>query len=148
MSKRRLNLENLGYIMAEFKFDYKIIGPQEFEDGRKLPQNSKTGQITVNADNLEEAKKKARPLIKGSKSYQVFSDNISSDRPKEPSIRIESSEAKLKKIEKKLNKVKGGGAGAGTLRSIRSGTSLFSGPRKKLFKGGLIKKPKLAKRGF
>tara|TARA_R100001015_G_C4428339_1_gene26423 strand:- start:48 stop:452 length:405 start_codon:yes stop_codon:yes gene_type:complete len=125
--------------MAEFKFDYKIIGPQEFEDGRKLPQNSKIGQITVNANNLEEAKKKARSLIKESKSYQIFSDNISFDRPKEPSIRIESSEAKLKKIEKKLNKVRGGG-GTGALKSIRSGTSLFSGPIKKLFKGGRVDK--------
>ena len=99
--------------MTEFKFDYKIIGPQEYEDGRKLSQNSIRGTINIDANNLDEAKKKAKPLIKNSNKYKNFSDKISSDRPRNPSIRLEESKTRLKKLEKKINRIRGVGGSSG-----------------------------------
>ena len=123
--------------MAEYKIDYKLIAPQTYDRGdvgensTKLSRDTQRGSVSVSAENFEEAKKKAKPIIKNSKTFENFSSRQSFDAPRKPSIKI----------------LKGGG-GSGALKSIRSGSSLFAPTRKKLFKGGLIKKPRLAKRGF
>ena len=47
--------------MPEFKIDYKLIGPQMYEnDGRKLMRDSSRGSVKVTADTYEEAKKKIK----------------------------------------------------------------------------------------
>jgi hypothetical protein len=127
--------------MAEFKIDYKLIAPQTYDRGdvgeksTKLSRDTQRGSVTVSADNFEEAKKKAKPIIKNSKTFENFSSRQSFDAPRKPSIKI-------------LKPVSRGGGGSGALKSIRSGSSLFAPTRKKLFKGGLIKKPKLAVKGY
>ena len=69
--------------MAEFKIDYKLIGPQLYEDdGRKLMRDSSRGSVTVTADTYEEAKKKSKNIIKNSKSYTNFQDRFQTDAPK------------------------------------------------------------------
>jgi len=80
--------------MSDFKIDYKLIGPQTYDRGdvgeksKKLARDSQRGSITVNAPNFEEAKKKAKPLIKNSKSYERFSNRFSFDAPTKPRIKI------------------------------------------------------------
>jgi hypothetical protein len=80
--------------MAEFKIDYKLIGPQTYDRGdvgeksTKLSRDSQRGSITVSAGSFEEAKKKAKPLIKNSKSFERFSSRFSFDAPRKPMIKI------------------------------------------------------------
>ena len=80
--------------MSDFKIDYKLIGPQTYDRGdvgeksKKLAKDSQRGSVTVNAPNFEEAKKKAKPLIKNSKSYERFSNRFSFDAPTKPRIKI------------------------------------------------------------
>ena len=80
--------------MSDFKIDYKLIGPQTYDRGdvgeksKKLARDSQRGSVTVNAPNFEEAKKKAKPLIKNSKSYERFSSRFSFDAPTKPRIKI------------------------------------------------------------
>ena len=48
--------------MATYKLDYRLVGPQMYEDdGRKLMRDYQRGNISVNATNLDEAKKKLNP---------------------------------------------------------------------------------------
>jgi hypothetical protein len=122
----------------EYKVNYKLIGPQTYDRGdvgeksKKLARDSQRGSVTVNAPNFEEAKKKAKPLIKNSKSYERFSNRFSFDAPTKPRIKI----LKPLKIP--------GGAGPGTLRQLR-----MMGPTRKFKKGGLVQGfPKLALKGF
>jgi hypothetical protein len=100
--------------MAEFKLDYKLIGPQTYDRGdvgeksTKLAKDTQRGSITVNANNLDEAKKKAKPLIKNLKSFERFSSRFSFDSPKKPSIRFlkgiggSSGDSPIREIEEKL----------------------------------------------
>ena len=125
--------------MAEYKIDYKLIGPQTYDRGdvgeksKKLARDSQRGSVTVNAPNFEEAKKKAKPLIKNSKSYERFSSRFSFDAPRKPRVKI------LKPI-----KAAGGSRDRDGVVQIQEKLLI----RDTKFKGGLIKKPKLAKRGF
>ena len=74
--------------MPEFKIDYKLIGPQMYEnDGRKLMRDSSRGSVKVTADTYEEAKKKSNKIIKTSKSYTNFQDRFKiTDPPIKPRI--------------------------------------------------------------
>jgi len=74
--------------MAEFKIDYKLIGPQMYEDdGRKLMRDSSRGSVKVEANTYEEAKKQSNKIIKSSKSYTNFKDRFSiTDPPIKPRI--------------------------------------------------------------
>ena len=125
--------------MAEYKIDYKLIGPQTYDRGdvgeknKKLSKDTQRGSVTVNAPNFEEAKKKAKPLIKNSKSYERFSSRFSFDAPRKPTVKI------LKPI-----KAAGGSRDRDGVVQIQEKLLI----RDTKFKGGLIKKPKLAKRGF
>jgi len=80
--------------MADFKLDYKLIGPQTYDRGdvgeksKKLSRDTQRGSITVNASSLEEAKKKAKPLIKNLKSFDTFSSRFSFDSPTKPKIKF------------------------------------------------------------
>mgnify|MGYP003144306263 FL=1 len=125
--------------MAEYKIDYKLTAPQTYDRGdvgeknTKLSRDTQRGTVTVNAPNFEEAKKKAKPLIKNSKTFSNFSARQSFDSPRKPSIKI------LKPI-----KAAGGSKDKDDIVQIQEKLLI----RDTKFKGGLIKKPKLAKRGF
>ena len=100
--------------MADFKLDYKLIGPQTYDRGdvgekaTKLSRDTQRGSITVNATNLDDAKKKAKPLIKNLKSFERFSSRFSFDSPRKPSIRFlkgvggSSGDSPIKEIQEKL----------------------------------------------
>tara|TARA_S200002703_G_scaffold114476_1_gene99925 strand:+ start:328 stop:708 length:381 start_codon:yes stop_codon:yes gene_type:complete len=126
--------------MADYKVDYKLIGPQTYDRGdvgeksKKLARDSQRGSVTVNAPNFEEAKKKAKPLIKNSKSYQRFSSRFSFDAPTKPRVKI-------------LKPIKAPGGTKGQDGVIEITPKMLVKPTFK-FKGGLIKKPKLAIKGF
>ena len=114
--------------MADFKLDYKIIGPQTYEDGRKLSKDSTYPKIIkVDANSLEEAKKKARPLIKNSSGYSDFKGRFADDAPK-PRVKF------LKPI-----KVKVGGTGDSPIKEISP--KMLLDIKEKLFKGGRVDKP-------
>ena len=69
--------------MAEFKFDYKINGPQLYEDGRKLMRDSTLPDtIKIEGSDLSDAKKKASSIIKNSKKYSNFRDRFHTEAPK------------------------------------------------------------------
>ena len=125
--------------MAEYKIDYKLTAPQTYDRGdvgeknTKLSRDTQRGTVTVNAPNFEEAKKKAKPLIKNSKTFSNFSARQSFDSPRKPSIKI------LKPI-----KAAGGSKDKDDIVQIQEKLLI----RDTKFKGGLIKKPRLAKRGF
>ena len=125
--------------MAEYKIDYKLTAPQTYDRGdvgeksTKLSRDTQRGTVTVNAPNFEEAKKKAKPLIKNSKTFSNFSARQSFDSPRKPSIKI------LKPI-----KAAGGSKDKDGIVQIQEKLLI----RDTKFKGGLIKKPRLAKRGF
>ena len=125
--------------MAEYKIDYKLTAPQTYDKGdvgeknTKLSRDTQRGTVTVNAPNFEEAKKKAKPLIKNSKTFSNFSARQSFDSPRKPSIKI------LKPI-----KAAGGSKDKDGIVQIQEKLLI----RDTKFKGGLIKKPRLAKRGF
>jgi hypothetical protein len=125
--------------MADYKVDYKLIGPQTYDRGdvgeksKKLARDSQRGSVTVNAPNFEEAKKKAKPLIKNSKSYQRFSSRFSFDAPTKPRVKI-------------LKPIKAAGGSKGSDGTIQIQEKLLI--RNTKFKGGLIRKPKLAMKGF
>ena len=71
--------------MAEYKIDYKLTAPQTYDRGdvgeknTKLSRDTQRGTVKVNAPNFEEAKKKAKPLIKNSKTFSNFSSRQSFD---------------------------------------------------------------------
>ena len=125
--------------MADYKVDYKLIGPQTYDRGdvgeksKKLARDSQRGSVTVNAPNFEEAKKKAKPLIKNSKSYERFSSRFSFDAPRKPRVKI-------------LKPIKAAGGSKGSDGTIQIQEKLLIRDTK--FKGGLIRKPKLATKGF
>ena len=59
--------------MAEFRIDYKLTGPQMYEnDGRKLMRDSHRSSIKINAGTYSEAKEKSKSVIKNSKLYSDF----------------------------------------------------------------------------
>ena len=125
--------------MAEYKIDYKLTAPQTYDRGdvgeknTKLSRDTQRGTVTVNAPNFEEAKKKAKPLIKNSKTFNNFSSRQSFDSPRKPSIKI------LKPI-----KAPGGGRDKDGVIQVQEKLLI----RDTKFKGGLIRKPKLAKKGY
>ena len=112
--------------MADFNLDYKIIGPQTYEDGRKLSKDTTRGTIKVDANSLEDAKKKARPLIKNSKTYERFSSRFSSDAPTKPRVKF-------------LKPIKVGGTGDSPIKEISP--KMLLDIKEKLFKGGRVDKP-------
>ena len=101
--------------MAEFKFDYKIISPQLYEDdGRKLSKDTSKGNLTVTADNADQAKKIARNKIKQGNTYKTMVSNLPSQDTsfeKKPRITLQDTKTYLKKLAKKF-KVKSGGSGS------------------------------------
>ena len=112
--------------MADFNLDYKIIGPQTYEDGRKLSKDSTYPKtIKVDANSLEDAKKKARSLIKNSKNYERFSSRFSYDAPTKPRVKF-------------LKPIKVGGTGDSPIKEISP--KMLLDPRKELFKGGRVDK--------
>mgnify|MGYP003628400218 FL=1 len=125
--------------MAEYKIDYKLTAPQTYDRGdvgeknTKLSRDTQRGTVTVNAPNFEEAKKKAKPLIKNSKTFNNFSSRQSFDSPRKPSIKI------LKPI-----KAPGGGRDKDGVIQVQEKLLI----RDTKFKGGLIRKPKLATKGY
>jgi hypothetical protein len=96
--------------MATYKLDYRLVGPQMYEDdGRKLMRDYQRGNIAVNASNLDEAKKKAKPLIKNSKLFSNFTDRFPvSDPAIKPRIKFlkgaggSSGDSPVREIETKL----------------------------------------------
>ena len=69
--------------MAEFKIDYKLTGPQMYEDGRKLMKDSTLPDtIKIEGSDLSDAKKKASSIIKNSKKYSDFRDRFHTEAPK------------------------------------------------------------------
>jgi len=108
--------------MAEFKFDYKIISPQLYEDdGRKLSKDTSRGNITVTADNADQAKKLARDQIKKGNKYKNMSSNLPSQDSsfeKKPRITLQDTKTYLKKLAKKF-KVKAGGSGSQTYKGTK-----------------------------
>ena len=112
--------------MADFNLDYKIIGPQTYEDGRKLSKDSTYPKIIkVDANSLEEAKKKARSLIKNSSRYSDFKGRFADDAPK-PRIKF-------------LKPIKVGGTGDSPIKEISP--KMLLDIKEKLFKGGRVDKP-------
>lgn len=125
--------------MADYKIDYKLTAPQTYDDGRKLPRDTTRGTVTVSAPTFDDAKKKALPMIRDSQKYKQFSDRQSFNAPRKPRIKV------LKPLKPK-------GAG-GTTKSgdvIEIQEKFLVNPRDitKKFKGGLIRKPKLAVKGY
>ena len=103
--------------MAEFKFDYKIISPQLYEDdGRKLSKDTSKGNLTVTADNSNDAKKIARNKIKQGNTYKTMVSNLPSQDTsfeKKPRITLQDTKTYLKKLAKKLkSSLKSGPAGS------------------------------------
>ena len=125
--------------MSDFKIDYKLTAPQTYDKGdvgeknTKLSRDTQRGTVKVNAPNFEEAKKKAKPLIKNSKTFSNFSARQSFDSPRKPSIKI-------------LKPIKAAGGSKEKDGTVQIQEKLLIRDTK--FKGGLIKKPRLAKRGF
>ena len=108
--------------MAEFKFDYKIISPQLYEDdGRKLSKDTSKGNLTVTADNSNDAKKIARNKIKQGNTYKTMVSNLPSQDTsfeKKPRITLQDTKTYLKKLAKKF-KVKAGGSGSQTYKGTK-----------------------------
>ena len=108
--------------MAEFKFDYKIISPQLYEDdGRKLSKDTSKGNLTVTADNSNDAKKIARNKIKQGNTYKTMVSNLPSQDTsfeKKPRITLQDTKTYLKKLAKKF-KVKAGGSGSQTYEGTK-----------------------------
>ena len=102
--------------MAEFKFDYKIISPQLYEDtGRKLSRDTSRGNLTITADNADQAKKLARDQIKQGNQYKTMFSNLPSQDSsfeKKTSITLQDSKTFLKKVAKKLKIAGKGGSGS------------------------------------
>ena len=125
--------------MAEYKIDYKLTAPQTYDRGdvgeknTKLSRDTQRGTVTVNAPNFEEAKKKAKPLIKNSKTFSNFSSRQSFDSPRKPSIKI-------------LKPIKAAGGSKGSDGTVQIQEKLLIRDTK--FKGGLIRKPKIAIKGY
>ena len=93
--------------MAEFKIDYKLTGPQMYEDGRKLMRDSTRSSVTINADTYDAAKEQSKKVIKNSKTYSIFQDRFKiTDPPIKPRISF------LKKIAKALKTSGKGGSGS------------------------------------
>ena len=94
--------------MAEFRIDYKLTGPQMYEnDGRKLMRDSTRSSVTINADTYDAAKEQSKKVIKNSKTYSIFQDRFKiTDPPVKPRISF------LKKIAKKLKIAGKGGSGS------------------------------------
>jgi len=127
--------------MAEFKFDYKIISPQLYEDdGRKLSKDTSKGNLTVTADNSNDAKKIARNKIKQGNTYKTMVSNLPSQDTsfeKKPRITLQDTKTYLKKIAKKLKIAGKGGSGA----TVREGTlEIFPKIRLAKQSGGRIDK--------
>jgi hypothetical protein len=97
----------------------------------KLSRVHKEELFTVTAPNIEEANKKAKPIIKNSKTFNNFSSRQSFDSPRKPSIKI------LKPI-----KAPGGGRDKDGVIQVQEKLLI----RDTKFKGGLIRKPKLGLR--
>ena len=123
--------------MADYKIDYKLTAPQTYDDGKKLARDTARGTITVNAPNFDEAKKKALPQIRDSQKYKQFSDRQSFNAPRKPRVSI------LKPLKPKGA---GGVSKDGPVVNIQE--KLLVKPRDLKFKGGLIRKPKLAIKGY
>ena len=108
--------------MAEFKFDYKIISPQLYEDdGRKLSKDTSKGNLTVTADNSNDAKKIARNKIKQGNTYKTMVSNLPSQDTsfeKKPRITLQDTKTYLKKLAKKF-KVKSGGSGSQQYEGVK-----------------------------
>ena len=125
--------------MPDFKIDYKLTAPQTYDRGdvgeknTKLSRDTQRGTVTVTAPNIEEANKKAKPIIKNSKTFNNFSSRQSFDSPRKPSIKI------LKPI-----KAPGGGRDKDGVIQVQEKLLI----RDTKFKGGLIKKPRLAMKGY
>jgi hypothetical protein len=125
--------------MPDFKIDYKLTAPQTYDRGdvgeknTKLSRDTQRGTVTVTAPNIEEANKKAKPIIKNSKTFNNFSSRQSFDSPRKPSIKI------LKPI-----KAPGGGRDKDGVIQVQEKLLI----RDTKFKGGLIRKPKLATKGY
>ena len=102
--------------MAEFKFDYKIISPQLYEDdGRKLSKDTSRGNLTVTADNADQAKKLAREKIRQGNQYKTMQSHLPSQDTsfeKKPRITLQDTKTYLKKIAKKLKIAGKGGSGS------------------------------------
>ena len=103
--------------MAEFKFDYKIISPQIYEDdGRKLSRDTSRGNLTITADNADQAKKLAREKIRQGNPYKTMQSYLPSQDPsfeKKPRITLQDTKTYLKKLAKKLkSSLKSGPAGS------------------------------------
>ena len=90
-------------------------------------------EVPVTDTMLEEANKKAKPIIKNSKTFNNFSSRQSFDSPRKPSIKI------LKPI-----KAPGGGRDKDGVIQVQEKLLI----RDTKFKGGLIRKPKLATKGY
>jgi hypothetical protein len=75
-------------LMPDFKIDYKLTAPQTYDRGdvgeknTKLSRDTQRGTVTVTAPNIEEANKKAKPIIKNSKTFNNFSSRQSFDSPR------------------------------------------------------------------
>ena len=125
--------------MPDFKIDYKLTAPQTYDRGdvgeknTKLSRDTQRGTVTVTAPNIEEANKKAKPIIKNSKTFNNFSSRQSFDSPRKPSIKI-------------LKPIKAAGGSRDRDGVIQVQEKLLIRDTK--FKGGLIRKPKLAKKGY
>ena len=127
--------------MAEFKFEFKIISPQLYEDdGRKLSRDTSRGGITVTADNADQAKKIARDQIKQGNKYKTMQSNLPSQDPsfeKKPRITLQDSKTFLKKIATKLKIAGKGGSGS----TPREGTlEIFPKIRLEKRSGGRVDK--------
>ena len=109
--------------MAEFKFDYKIISPQLYEDdGRKLSKDTSKGNLTVTADNSNDAKKIARNKIKQGNTYKTMVSNLPSQDTsfeKKPRITLQDTKTYLKKIAKKLKIAGKGGSGSQQYEGVK-----------------------------
>lgn len=125
--------------MPDFKIDYKLTAPQTYDRGdvgeknTKLSRDTQRGTVTVTAPNIEEANKKAKPIIKNSKTFSNFSSRQSFDSPRKPSIKI-------------LKPIKAAGGSKDRDGVIQVQEKLLIRDTK--FKGGLIRKPKLARKGY
>jgi len=101
--------------MAEFKIEYRLTGPQLYEnDGRKLSRDSHRSSITINADTYEEAKKRSNKVIKNSKTYSSFQNRFDiTDPPIKPRISF------IKKIGKALKTSGKGGSGSQQYEGVK-----------------------------
>ena len=131
--------------MAEFKFEFKIISPQLYEDdGRKLSRDTSRGSITVTADNSTDAKKIARNKIKQGNTYKTMFSNLPSQDSsfeKKPRIMLEDRKTFVERVTKKLKIAGKGGSGSqqyeGTKEILPKMTTI---DRLKKQKGGRVDK--------